>query len=140
MSPNENESNCLHTACGGGSNEAVKYFLDKNYFGLEDKNKNGRTALAIASRKGHVEVVKTLLSSGALIESKDKLGQTALVVASGKGHVEVVKTLLSAGALIESKDEGGFTALLAASQFGKMEIVKELIKLGADIHARTNQE
>ena len=58
-------------------------------------DKDGRTALFVASQEGHDAVVKTLLIEGnADVNFPDKDGYTALHLASEKGHVTVVKTLL----------------------------------------------
>ena len=60
----------------------------------------GRTALIIASRYGRVEIVKTLLNSGANIDRQSNLNswQTALKVARDRGHQSIVDILLKAGA------------------------------------------
>jgi ankyrin repeat protein len=52
-------------------------------------------------RKGHVEVVKTLLAAGAEVDKADSDGMTPLYWASRYGHVEVVKTLLAAEAEVD---------------------------------------
>jgi len=44
--------------------------------------------------KGHIDVIKTLLSSGANINIADN-GRTPLYIASDNGHIDVIKTLLS---------------------------------------------
>ena len=123
-----------NTALIGVSNlEVVKYLISKGA-DVNAKNNDGSTALMIASREGHLEVVKVLVESskGGLfsffkkgnINDKDNDGWTALIWASSKGHLEVVKYLVSKGADINATDNKGFTALNKA----KTNEVSEFLK------------
>ena len=59
----------------------------------------GQSPLFVASAMGHLEVVRALLSAGALVDlDTTDFSSSPLYVASRGGHVEVVRTLLSAGA------------------------------------------
>ena len=71
------------------------------------------SALLLASRNGHVHVVKTLLAVGASM-----FDQSPLVHATTKGHGAVVKVLLKFGARTESVNENGWTPLQIASSYG----------------------
>ena len=85
----------------------------------------------IASRYGHLDILKYLVEVGANIHIKDDY---ALRKASRYGHLEVVKYLVSLGANIHAQNEG---ALAQASEKGHLEIVKYLVSLDADIHAHS---
>jgi ankyrin repeat protein len=85
-----------------------------------------------ASRYGHVEIVKLLLSAGADAHAKNDY---ALQWASRYGLVEIVKLLLSAGADVHA---GNDYALRWASGEGQAEVVKLLLTAGADVHAENN--
>jgi hypothetical protein len=61
-------------------------------------NRNGRTALYMASRDGALEVVRLLLKHGADVDVKDNDGKTALQVAANRGYDEVVELLREHGA------------------------------------------
>ncbi|KAJ9441384.1 hypothetical protein DIPPA_31978 [Diplonema papillatum] len=94
---------------------------------------DGSTALHIASRNGHSEVVKELIAAGAKVDVQDNDGWTALSEASSNGHSEVVKELIAAGAKVDVQNDDGQTALHFASYLGHSEVVKELIAAGAKV-------
>ena len=61
---------------------------------INNKNRNGDTALICASRVGNAKVVEFLLAKGAKIGLRNNSGSTALIAASKKGHKEIIKLLL----------------------------------------------
>ncbi len=83
-----------------------------------------------ASRDGHLEIVKYLVSLGANIKAKYN---QAVVYASENGHLEIVKYLVSQGADIKDRDN---SAVIYASKNGHLETVKYLVSQGADIKAQ----
>ena len=148
-------SSGLLTAAENGINKAVQFLLDM-CVNIDDVDSNGRTALMLASKAGHEEIVETLLSAGAngsrdshskggqvlLKEGVDpnirkKDGATALMYASQNGHSEVVQILLKGGADPNIQKKGEATALMYASQNGHSEVVQILLKGGADPNSRT---
>ncbi len=98
------------------------------------KQKDGITALHIATQKGHKEVVKVLLECGAKVGSKIKSDITPLHLAAQKGYQEIIETVLKFGADINSRDEYGRTALHIASKEGHEEVVTTLLEYGSDIN------
>ncbi|XP_022818770.1 leucine-rich repeat serine/threonine-protein kinase 1 [Spodoptera litura] len=64
-------SRCLSALCAAGADIDAK----------SDEATGGKTALHIAAERGHVENVKTLLSSGACLSTLDAHGNTALALA-----------------------------------------------------------
>ena len=148
-------SSGLLTAADNGINNAVQFHLDMGV-NINDVDSNGRTALMLASKAGHEEIVETLLSAGANgsqdshsrggqvllkrgadpnIQKKD--GATALMYASQNGYSEVVQILLKGGADPNIQKKDGATALMYASQNGRSEVVQILLKGGADTNSRT---
>ena len=49
-----------------------------------------RTPLYIASARGHLEIVKVFIGSGALLHKAANNGETPLYIASYYGHLEIV--------------------------------------------------
>ena len=92
------------------------------------------TALHIAAREGHLEVVRLLLQAGADKDASNGDGLTALHFAARPGHSEVVRLLLEAGADKDAATTHGVTvtALHIAAQEGHLEVVRLLLEAGAD--------
>ena len=53
----------------------------------------GNTALTAAAQKGHTNIVKLLLKSGADADIEDKDGETAFTLAAQNGYTKIVKLL-----------------------------------------------
>lgn len=103
-------------------------------FGAEDQlSAEGFSALHRAAQKGHLEVVRLLLSkvrAGGVRPLGDE-ATTALHLAAANGHVEVVRLLLE----VFDKDlanKRGETPLHLAAREGQLEVMRLLLELGAD--------
>jgi uncharacterized protein len=105
---------------------------------INTKDKDGVTALWIASQQGHADVVKLLLSKGAEVNvRRNEDGITAVYIASLNGHADVVALLLENGADVDmKKTTNGITALWAASRNGHADVVKLLLEKGADVNVK----
>lgn len=96
---------------------------------------NGYTALKFASTHGHIDVVRLLLSRGAIASLKDSDGLTALYGAVVFNHKDIVEMLLNNGANIEEEDPFRNTSLILASDKGHVDLVAMLLHRGAKINA-----
>lgn len=89
--------------------------------------------LAWAAEKGHTDVVRALLNSGADVHAEDDY---ALRISSSNGHYDTVRLLLNNDADVHAiYDE----ALRLASEHGLSDIVKLLLDNGADVHAEEDE-
>jgi len=104
-------------------------------FDVNEKSKQGKTALILAAAAGHAKVVDTLIDLGADVQAHDNNGATALILAATEGHAEAVRTLLARGADVAAKDHDGGTALLNAVFFGYRDAAAELLKYKQGIDA-----
>jgi ankyrin repeat protein len=105
---------------------------------IEGKGSDMQTALHLATKKGHEEVVKLLLAAGADAEAENNYGGTVLHYAAKKGHEAVTKLLLAAGADAEAKNNYRGTVLHYAAKKGHEAVTKLLLAAGADIEAKDN--
>jgi len=109
-------------ACYRGDIKNVKILapITKN---IDQRSKNGSTALILSSGHGYITIVDYLLNMGAEIHHKTiDRDDNALVLASWGGHVDVIKLLVEKGKMsVNIKGEDGLTALEWAERRGKPE-------------------
>jgi ankyrin repeat protein len=113
----------------------------------------GRTPLAIAAMRGHVDAVRALLQAGAKPDSRSPgagthaddrtWSWTPLMYAARGGHAEVVKTLIAARANVHAKTTSnrgdvlyrkGTSVLMIAAMYGRAGVVRRLIAAGANVN------
>ena len=111
---------------------------------LNHPRKNGETLLHVAVRKGNADIVRLLLSHGALANAWDSKGRTPLHVAAtanveggldgvkDKDTDSVISLLIKAGAEIQAEYEGK-TALKLAFESGNAPAVLLLLQHNASI-------
>ncbi|KAJ7812188.1 ankyrin repeat-containing domain protein, partial [Mycena olivaceomarginata] len=101
-----------------------------------DVHRRNDAALRAASKAGHTDVVRMLLSNGASINAASKEGGTALLAASSNGRTDVVRLMLENGADVNTVDHSceGLSALQAASGNGHIDAVHLLLENGADVN------
>ena len=124
--------NALMVASAINSVAAVQ-LLQKYYVKIDQAIYDNRTALWIAARMGHFEIIRILLDADADPNPRQEFClETALYAAASKNHVEVVQHLLDAKADLEIPDSRGFTPLAIASENGHSEVVSLLLSKNAD--------
>ena len=99
----------------------------------------GGTALLRAAKRGHHEVVDTLISHGASINTKNGYSQTPLHCGVESGSETVLNSLLQAGAFVDAKDFDSKTPLHIAALMGHEALAKILLCNGASLDT-TNGE
>ena len=130
-SPSEPRGSPLQYAALCGLDVIVKFLVVKHG---QDVNSRGfdhqSTALHLASRRGHVKVVRALLDNGADGESRDKRKSTPLHLASNYGHAGVVRALLERGVDVTAEDDQEFTPPALAIRGGHTEVTKTFLEFG----------
>jgi len=134
------------TAAMQGDLEIVQQMLEVDQVVLVNfRKQKGRTALHLASSRGHLNVVQYLLKAGVNVNGVATDGTTALHLACDEDAssvaVAVVKELIQAGADIDAVDVRGATSLirlLSLSTFYRlqqMEIFHLLLAAGCNVNA-----
>ncbi|KAJ8520083.1 hypothetical protein ON010_g17994 [Phytophthora cinnamomi] len=94
------------------------------------KNDNGSTPLMMASRRGHIDIVRYLTGKcGVDVNSKNKHKATTLMETAAFGHIDIVRYLIACGADVNAKDEDGDTAVRRAADHGYHDIQRILYPL-----------
>ena len=136
----------LLNAVQTGDLAATQVLVNANNADIRAKDEHGWDALMFATRGGHVEIVKFLLSQGADPNTKENAsgnwcldknctswqglsGRPVLTIAVQRGHPEIVRLLIEAGADFTAKNRSGHTVLREAWH---PDIVQILLDKGLD--------
>lgn len=136
-----NHTALLHAAYRGQT-AVVKILLEHADIDPEVRDICGRTALAIAVRESHEEIVQALCQYGVETNSVDDDGHTPLIIAasklSGTSMVEALLRVISTDP--NMKDKTGWSALWIAAENGCQQIVARLCANGrVDVNSPDSQ-
>ncbi|KAL6835071.1 hypothetical protein V8C40DRAFT_261735 [Trichoderma camerunense] len=131
----------LHDAAAQGSltTDTLDHYKSASlHFNIDELDRKGRTALAYASLKGHIDVVKVLLSENANVNHINDKNRTALWYASfshssvtQQRRREVIEYLLHKGADPDVQAIDGTTALMKLIEHRDPGAIKLLTDMGA---------
>lgn len=114
----------------------LTFRADPNVYRTDNYDYERSTALLIASRAGHSELVRRLVEAAANVHAVERGGVTALAEASEGGHAEVVRQLIAARADatgIISPGTNYMSPLMHASVHGHPAVVEVLSSAGVDL-------
>ena len=112
------------------SSKVFDLLLQHPQINIDQRAKNGDTAIMLAAYLEQKEVVQRLIDSGAQV---NQMGWTALHYAAVVGNQAILALLLEHHAYIDAETPNKTTPLMLAARRGEMELVKLLIAEGADI-------
>ena len=136
VEPIENPAPLVLAAHNGTEADVLKLLSAKPAPDVNQRTKDGTTALHWAVYRNDVALVDRLLALHADANAKNAFGSTPMSEAAVIGNVEVLKKLLAAGANVESANADGQTALMIISRTSNIDAAKLLIKHGANVNAR----
>ena len=125
----------LMEAAENNDTNRVNSILKKGKVDVNATNKDGETALMLASANGHLEMVKLLVENGADVNSKENDGDTALYYAKTEEIKEVLRKAEEKSAN-SGKDTLNSKQLVNAVLDGNFEKVQLLLKKGVDINSK----
>ena len=88
-----------------GDVQDVRDLLDRGT-DVDARDRQGQTALMLAARAGHREIVEALIARRANLNTTAKYGLSALMLALVAGHPEVVRLLADAGTDLSLRGTG----------------------------------
>ena len=103
---------------------------------IDDRNKNGETALYKACEDGDLLVAKLLIYHGADVDIADDWKMSPLHRAAVLGYTEIAKLLIDNAANVDSRAKDRGTPLHEACFFGHLDVVTLLVAGGANIWAK----
>lgn len=116
--------------------EKIAYILSKDKSLLQGSY--GTILLAKACEVGNLEIVSTLINSGADVNDIDNVipsDEIPVARAAAKGHVKIIELLIQIGIEVNHSlggDPEYWTPLMCAVAGNNLEIVKMLVNAGAD--------
>ena len=107
---------------------------------INEKNKEGITALHYAVTNGNIKIVQLLKKLGANLEAVTNTGKNIMHIASGSNQPSMlIYLLLHEAQDISSVDENGSTPLHWACYYSAEESVNYLLSLNVDINAQDKE-
>ena len=133
-------SQTLFTAVQAGDLDATRAALTDSAAAHSTDPETGDTALHMAARAGHVEIVNALLEAGSVVDARNGMEWTPLFCAAYNheqdcGHPAIVQRLIGAGADVNARIGFGLTPLMLAAGGGEAPVCKMLLDAGAEVKA-----
>jgi ankyrin repeat protein len=125
----EDGNNVLILASAKGNARCVKFLTQDSLVKLNEKNKDGDTALRVAANNGHQDIVERLIERGADIDATNEKGHTALIGAACQGHLNIVKMLLKEDAKTDITGTDGNNLKTCARSSGNQDVIKAINEL-----------
>ena len=141
ISKGKSETDQFFKATQSGDVEKVREILECGKCTVNCTDYAGWTPLHWACKKGHVDVVRVLVSEfKADMTIQTSYCDTPLIIATINEHDNVVHALLSDyQCLVDAKGQDGSTALHYSCRYGHVDIVRTLVKHKANVNAKTNR-
>lgn len=130
MAASDTES--LRNAAMLGDADAVARFIGIGT-PVDSRDRDGRTALLLATHADHVEVARILIDAGADVNAKNSIADSPYLYAAAEGRLEILAMTLARGADLGSTNRYGGTGLIPAAHHGHVEAVYMLLKTRIDI-------
>jgi len=128
----------LHQAAVNADISVLNQILARDPVLVSTRDAGGDTALHLACAKGHIEIVKQLLSMKADVNARNIKLETPLhsAIRFEDDNTALAELLVAKGATINAKDIEGETPLHRAASLALPNLATLLVEKGADVNAR----
>jgi ankyrin repeat protein len=116
----------------------LRLLLQQHGIKVNQRNREGDTALMKAAEAGNVAAVDLLLQHGADACNMNKSGVSAVFCAAAEGHLDVVKLLMQHGADVTATTYRGGTLLMHTATSNQPHVAEFLINEGLSVHAASD--
>ena len=99
---------------------------------VDTRSDIGETPLILATRNGHDEVVRFLLTQDANVDAQNDAGESPLYIASESGRLDLIQLLLNNGAEVNLQSAAKGRAINGAANKEQLPIVNYLLEQGAE--------
>ena len=124
-----------HAAAESGDISTLRFLILERGLHVDAEDNYAMTLLQVASRHGHLEIVRFLIDNGAAVNAVEIDNRAALHFAVIRGHVPIVRFLLEHGANVSIRKRLGLTPLHVVAQSRQTDLVQDFLDHGADMEA-----
>jgi len=100
---------------------------------VDARDRDGRTALLVATRANRIAAARALIEAGADVNAVDAIHDTPFLYAGASGHREILEMTLAHGADLRSTNRFGGTALIPAAERAHVDTVRILVDAGVAV-------
>jgi len=128
----------VHQAAENADISVLNQILARDPALVNARDAGGNTALHLACAKGHIKIVKQLLSMKADVNVRNARQETPLhsAIRFEADNTALVELLIANGAMINAKDIEGEMSLHRAASLALPNSVALLVEKGADVNGR----
>ncbi len=113
-------------AAAEGNINAIQSFLEQN-IDINIANRQGRTAIVLASLNKHYALVEYLIAAGADINHQDETCFNPFLIACLNNDLKLLRIMIAAKADLTRLTRFGGVGITPASEKGYVDIVRELL-------------
>jgi uncharacterized protein len=113
----------------------LQCLLQQDGIMVNQRNKDGYTALMKVAQSGNAAAVNLLLQHGADACLVNKSGVSAVLAAAAGGHLHIMKLLIQHGADVTATATQGLTVLMQTAVSNQLQVAEFLISKSLSVHA-----
>jgi hypothetical protein len=127
----EDKETALCAAARWGDLDAVLDLIEDKEVDVNCTDKYGRTPLAVASKRGFLTIVQSLLQKKADVNKQDQDGNNPIMYASQKNRLDIAQALIESGATLCLSNNVNRRAHDMAAKLKHQDLADYLFKHGA---------